>query len=156
MIYRCLFIVLVILSSSISYSQKEEKSLYPLSQNGERELFKVVEEMPRFPGCEHKSDQESKTKCSNNALEKFIQDNLIYPEDAKAQKIEGKVYIQFIIAKDGSLYDIKVVKDIGYGCGEAALAVIEKMNTQPDRWIPGRQRGKSVEVLFTLPVKFKL
>jgi len=156
MIYRCLLLFLLILFSSISYSQKESKSIFPLSQNGEREIFKVVEQMPRFPGCEQKSDEYSKKNCSEIVLEKFIKDNLIYPEEAKAQKIEGEVYVQFIIGKDGLVDDIKVVKDIGYGCGEAAVAVIEKMNTMSERWIPGRQRGNLVEVLYTRPIKFKL
>ncbi len=156
MIYRCLLLLLLTLISSISYSQKESKSIFPLSQDGEKEIFKVVEEMPTFPGCEHKLDEASKIKCTKLALEKYIQDNLIYPEEAKGQKIEGEVYMQFTIGKDGSVIDIKMVKDIGYGCGKAAVAVIEKMNAMNERWIPGRQRGRLVEVLYTQPIKFKL
>ena len=64
--------------------------------------------------------------------------------------------LQFVVGKDGSVKDIKVVRDPGAGCGDAAEKVVRGMNNLPQKWTPGKQRGRAVKVLYTLPVKFKL
>ena len=122
------------------------------------EIFKVVETMPRFPGCEKEEWSAIERKaCADKEFVEYIYRHLNYPRIAKANKIEGRVYVQYVVEKDGYLSDIKLVRDIGYGCGEAALAVVEGMNYLPERWTPGTIRGgKSVRVLYTLPVTFKL
>ncbi len=129
---------------------EEPKADYPVPSQYE-EVFKVVEEMPRFPGCEHLNENE-KSDCSTEMLLAFVQSNINYPEAAKNNKVEGRVYVQFIVRKDGSVTDGKVVRDIGSGCGDEALRMINKM----PKWIPGKQRGQLVDVLFTLPVKYRL
>jgi protein TonB len=64
--------------------------------------------------------------------------------------------VQFVVEKDGKITDANVVRDIGAGCGEEALRVVNSMNSMGEKWTPGKQRGKSVRVQFTLPVSFKL
>jgi len=64
--------------------------------------------------------------------------------------------IQFVVEKDGSVAETRVVRDIGAGCGTAALKVVDAMNNMPQKWTPGKQRGRPVKVLYTLPVRFKL
>ena len=75
---------------------------------------------------------------------KFIGNNYTTPEDAPA----GKVYITFVVEKDGSLTDIKVLRDIGYGTGKEAIRVLKKS----PRWTPGVQNGKPVRVLYSIPI----
>ena len=140
----------------------------------------VAEEMPRFPGCEDSDDSaESKRKCSNQKLLEYVYKNITYPALAKKNKVQGTVVIQFTIDEEGSMHDTKIARDIGGGCGEAALHVVNSMKdlTRMDtittfnektyvetikvvktnlKWRPGFQRGKAVKVLYTLPVKFKL
>ncbi|MBC8173775.1 MAG: energy transducer TonB, partial [Chitinophagales bacterium] len=70
----------------------------------------------------------------------------------KENGIEGTVYVQFVVEKDGSITDVKVVRGIGGGCNEEAMAKVKAM----PKWTPGKQQGKPVRVSFTLPVKFKL
>jgi protein TonB len=82
----------------------------------------------------------------------YIQNNLTYPEDAKAQGIEGKVYVQFVVAKSGKLMDVKAVKGIGGGCDEEAVRVVKE--SKP--WNPGSQRGIKVNVRMIMPITFKL
>ena len=121
------------------------------------EIFRVVEEMPRFPGCEDIiGDSEDKRACSDRKLLEYLYKNLSYPVIARENGVEGKVYIQFVIEKDGSVSNAKIVRDVGAGCGQAALKVVEGMNTLPSKWVPGKQRGSLVRVLYTLPVTFKL
>ncbi|MGK0366156.1 MAG: protein TonB [Saprospiraceae bacterium] len=117
------------------------------------DIFKVVEEMPRFPGCENLglSDDELK-KCSDEEILKFINDNLVYPRVAIDNQIEGRSILTFIIHPLGCLTNIKIKRDSGGGTGDEAARVIKEM---PD-WIPGKQRGEEVAVQITLPVNFKL
>lgn len=121
------------------------------------EVFKVVEEMPRFANCDNAdATKKEHDKCSKDKLVEYISDNLVYPEKAKKDGVEGMVVVQFIVEKDGSLSNVKAVRDIGAGCGQSAIDVLQKMNDDGHVWIAGKQRGKPVSVLYTLPVKFQL
>ena len=103
------------------------------------QVFQVVEVDPEFPG-------------GMEALIKYLSENIKYPEQAKKDKIQGKVYISFVVEKDGSVADAKVLRGIGGGCDEEALRVVNAM----PKWTPGKQLGEPVRVQFNLPVVFKL
>lgn len=103
------------------------------------EIFKVVEQKPEFPDGEA-------------AMLKFIYSNIKYPPIARENGVEGTAYVTFVVEKDGSITDVKVVRDIGAGCGEEAIRVVKMM----PKWNPGKQRGRPVRVQFNLPVKYKL
>ena len=102
-------------------------------------IFDVVEEDPSFPGGEKK-------------LYEFLSKNLRYPEMAKENGIQGKVFIQFVVSKDGSIKDVRVVKGIHNTLDKEAFRVVNKM----PKWKPGKQQGKVVNTKFTIPIKFKL
>lgn len=134
-------------------AQKDETSV----QSQQEEIFKVVEQMPRFPSEECEQEQkEEKGKCSYEALMQYLFKNIKYPKTAKEAGVEGMCVIQFVVEKDGSLSELKLLKDQGYGLGEEAKRVVEKMNEDGIRWIPGLQRGRTVRVQSILPIKFKL
>ncbi len=121
------------------------------------EIFKVVEQMPRFPGCEDQSgSNEEKYQCAQAKLLEYVYKNVKYPAIARENGIQGRVVVQFVVEKDGKITDANVVRDIGAGCGEEALRVVNSMNSMGEKWTPGKQRGKAVRVQFTLPVSFKL
>jgi TonB family protein len=122
----------------------------------QEEVLTVAEEMPRFPGCEDVDDTREKVACAQQAMLTFIFKNLQYPKDARLKKIEGRVITSFVIEKDGSVGDIKVLKDIGAGCGEETVRVMKLMNEKGIKWIPGQQNGKKVRVQYSLPIQFKL
>ena len=120
------------------------------------EIFQVVEQMPRFPGCEDLPDKKAKEACANKKMLEFLYTNLRYPPIARENGIEGTVVVRFVVNKKGMIDQPEVVRDIGGQCGEEALRVVNLMNSQGERWIPGKQRGMPVNVYFNLPVKFKL
>lgn len=120
----------------------------------ENEVFNVVEEIPRFPGCEEIKTEAKKKSCSDAALLDYIYTNLEHPEEAVEKKINGNVVMQFMIETDGFVSGIKVVRSLGYGCDQAAIDIIESMNSLEEAWRPGHQRGNPVRVLYTLPIKF--
>lgn len=119
--------------------------------------FLIVEQMPRFPGCEDlEALNEEKYRCAEQKLLEFIRDHLKYPAIAKENHISGKVIVRFVVEKDGSVGDVEVLRDIGGSCGDAAIRVVHLMNELGYTWTPGKQRGVPVRVQFTMPVSFKL
>ncbi len=102
-------------------------------------VYNAVDAQPEFPGGEA-------------ALATFLQKNIRYPLLAKQNKIRGKVYIQFVVEKDGSLTDMKIVREPGSGTGDESIRVM-KLSPQ---WTPGVLGGKNVRVQFTMPINFSL
>jgi len=122
-----------------------------LAQDNNGPLFVVVETAPFFPGCEEEEKENRKT-CADEKLFNHLSNNIVYPPIARENGITGRVIIQYIVEKDGSITNVKVVRGIGGGCDEEAQRVIENM----PNWIPGLQRGRPVRVQFTLPIAFTL
>jgi TonB family protein len=102
-------------------------------------VFMVVETMPSYPG-------------GQEALIKYIVENVKYPAEAKSKGIQGTVFVQFVVEIDGAVTNVKVLRGIGYGCDEEALRVVSAM----PKWTPGKQKGNAVRVQFNLPINFAL
>ena len=83
---------------------------------------------------------------------KFMSENLTYPKEAVKNGIQGKVFVTFVVEKDGKITNVKALRGIGGGCDEEAVRVISMM----PNWVPGKQKGKPVRVQFNIPVQFKL
>ncbi len=116
-------------------------------------VFTKAEQMPYFTGCELLGDSShEKRTCSDVEMVRFISRYLIYPDKAKYDGIEGTVFVSFIIDERGQVLNPVVLKDIGGGCGEAALDVIREM----PRWQPAVHQGKNVKVRMNLPIQFFL
>ncbi|HFA49435.1 MAG TPA: energy transducer TonB [Bacteroidetes bacterium] len=129
------------------------ENLRPAQPKEENPIFKVVENMPLFAGCgDDNMSKDEKKKCSDRAMLSYLYKNIRYPAIARENGVEGMVVIRFVVEKEGNISGLKIVRDIGAGCGEEALRVVKNM---PD-WIPGKQRGRPVRVQYNLPVKFKL
>ena len=103
------------------------------------ETFIVVEEMPKFPG-------------GDQALFKHLYDNLKYPPGAKAEGVQGKVILRFVITAEGKVADVTIVRGVHPLLDEEAVRV---MNSVPD-WIPGKQGGRTVDVYYSVPINFAL
>ncbi len=104
-----------------------------------KKTFTVVEVMPEYPG-------------GVNEMMKFLAENIKYPTVAKENGVSGKVYVSFIVEKDGLISDITILRGIGAGCDEEAIRVIKMM----PKWKPGTQRGQAVRVQYNVPIKFTL
>ncbi len=115
-------------------------------------LVNPSQEQPSFQGCDHLVTKSERKRCSDEKLIQFIRDHLVYPKQAKQSKQEGTVIVRFTVKKDGSLEDFEVMRDIGYGCGEAAVKMLQLM----PNFSPGTLMGKFVDVKYTVPVKFSL
>ncbi len=118
---------------------RKKRAVEPRKLESGAEIFYIVEEMPEFPGGE-------------NALRQFISNNVHYPEMAQQKEIQGKVYVTFIVAKDGNVADARIVRGVDPSLDKEALRVV---NSLP-KWKPGKQRGQFVNVSYTVPIKFVL
>lgn len=105
----------------------------------EETVWVAVEEDPEFPG-------------GLDALSQYLADNIQYPALARENGITGKVFVTFVVEKDGRVGQIKILRDIGGGCGAEAVRVVKAM----PKWKPGKQSGKPVRTQFNLPVSFTL
>lgn len=125
-----------------------------INKINEDEIFRVLEEMPRFPGCEFHEYTEEKRKCSDKLMKEYISEKIKYPEYILKHKIEGTVVVEFIVDTDGSLYNIQVLRDIGHNSGQSTVDVIDSMNQMSELWISGKQRGVPKKVIYTIPIRF--
>lgn len=108
---------------------------------GEQEIFGFVpgEELPCYP-------------YGDEAMYKFVNENLVYPQEAIDAGVEGRVFVRFWINEDGSLSDFEVARGIGYGCDGEAVRVIQSM----PKWKPGKRNHEPVKMQYMMPVIFKL
>lgn len=111
----------------------------PPKNEEENKVFDVVEEKPSFPG-------------GQGALMAWLNDNIKYPVVAAENGIQGKVIVQFVVGKNGSISNVKVLRSVDPSLDKEAVRVVSNM----PNWTPGKQNGASVNVRFTLPVTFRL
>ena len=111
----------------------------PPKHEEENKVFDVVEQMPSFPG-------------GMPALMQWLSQNIKYPVIAAENGVQGRVIVQFVVEKDGSITDVHVAKSVDPSLDKEAARVVKAM----PHWIPGKQNGSAVRVKYTVPVAFKL
>ena len=129
----------VVSQSSESASQKAPQHNTTSEPQNTEEVFMVVGQMPEFPG-------------GMSACLKFLADHVAYPKEAAEKKIQGRVIVQFVVMKDGSIANARVLRAVDPLLDAEALRVIGLM----PKWKPGTQRGQAVNVKFTMPITFRL
>ena len=112
--------------------------------------FAVIEDVPIFPGCEKVSKSERRN-CFQQQMNKHIRKNFRYPEIAQEMGIQGRVYVNFIISKDGSITNIRM-RGPDKNLEKEAQRIISRLPTMT----PGKQRGRAVRVPFSIPITFRL
>ena len=136
--------------SSVTFDQGSEEGQQVLKQNEavvekveqkeeETKVFEVVEQMPQFPG-------------GDAALMQYLSSHIKYPVVAEENGIQGRVVCTFVVERNGSITDVRVVKSVDPSLDKEAVRVIKSM----PNWIPGKQNGSAVRVKYTVPVTFRL
>jgi len=118
-----------------------EYSVTVIEEEEEEEVFTIVEDMPTFNG-----------KTAEEGFREFVSKNTVYPPVAQENGISGRVFVEFTINQQGDLVDAKVMRGVDPLLDAEALRVIRSS----PKWVPGKQRGKTVKVKYTFPVMFKL
>ena len=142
--FKCLLfaisavVLLVIVFAPVganAQDKKVKKAQTHKDTTADDKVYKVCEQMPTYEG-------------GDAALMKYIGENLKYPEEAKERGLQGRVVVGFIIEKDGSLTNFKVLRAVDRALDAEALRVVKGM----PKWIPGRQNGQCVRVRYLLPI----
>lgn len=114
-------------------------------------ILTEADQMPYFTGCTNNNEtQAEKRDCSNKNLVRFISNQLIYPTAAKEKGVQGTVYVSFIVNERGEVNSPEIIRDIGEGCGAAAIDIVKSM----PRWEPAVNDDQKVSVKLNLPVRF--
>lgn len=127
-------VALLFIAFLVSNAKAQSKS-----SNDGNEIYTAVEHSAEFPG-------------GTKAFSTFLVKNLHYPAEARKNNVQGKVYLNFVVEKDGSLSDIKVVRGLGSGCDEEAVRAVKLS----PKWTPGTQDGRVVRQHYTMPISFTL
>ena len=143
----------------IGFGQEDDLIIEDFDDNAP---FYVVEQMPEFPCIDIKINSydengeiigyRTKEYCGQEGLMRYIAKNVRYPQIAKEYNITGKVYVQFVVDKDGSVTDVKILRGVDKNLDTEALRVIRSL----PKFKPGMQRGKPAKVIYTIPIRFRL
>lgn len=132
----------ICLFAAVGCSQKKLTKSQIGQDNSEQiqeKIYEQVEQMPEFPGGEI-------------GLRNFISSSVKYPMEAHKNRIQGKVFVAFVVGNDGFVKNVKIVRGVDSFLDEESVRVVKSM----PRWIPGREKGKAVAVAFTIPIGFML
>ena len=114
--------------------------------------FAVVENKPVYPGCENEANEEARFKCFNSSIMKTVQKNFTYPEMARQMGLSDKVWVSFVIEKNGKISNVKVARGQYDDLNDEAMRLIKLL----PKMTPAKQRGKPVRMSYTVPINFKL
>jgi len=132
----------------------EEVEIIEVEEEASDEIlnFAVVESVPIFPGCEGEKTNADKKACFERQIMKFVANNFEFPEMARQMGIQGRVYVNFVIEKNGSISNPTVVRGVDKLLDDEAMRVVKNL----PKMKPAKQRGKPVRMSFMLPINAKL
>ena len=131
-------------------AETDQDDMMEMPEEEFEEAFISVEKMPMLGDCKNED-------CTQSEIMKFIARNFKYPEIAKANGVEGRVILEFVVEKNGKIGRVKILKGLDKHVDKAAIEVVEKLNDKKSpKFSPGRQIGKAVPVKYTVPIKCTL
>ncbi len=134
------------LTSPLSENLAQKNDLPTIEEDP---VYRIVDHVPLFGNCDDRD-------CSDKELIHYLYQNLKYPPEARKNKVEGRIYIKFIVEKDGSFSNARVIRGIGGGCDAAALKTLNNIANLKYGWKPGKHNGEIVRVEMVLPVTFRV
>jgi len=156
--YSAIIPMLLMAMLIFSFREKENGVASTLNNSVENLAINSLDdntEQPLFPGCEKVNEME-KADCSHNKLFEYVAQHLKYPEEMKAQKLVGKVYVKFVITSNGYVAEARIQKSLNPAADKAALDVVNGMNDNVGKWTPGTKEGIPVTMDMMLPISFVL
>ena len=111
-----------------------------------------VDQKPIYPGCDGQASEDARFECFNLSLNRFIAENITYPAEAKKDKVEGKVFVSFVIGRTGDIEDVKILRGVNPSLDQTAMDVIRKL----PKIRPALDQGKTVRFQHIVPIQFRL
>jgi protein TonB len=139
---------------SIETDQEEVVEFIEVEEEESDEIlnFAVVENKPVFPGCENEPTEEAKFQCFQLSLMKFISKNVDYPEMSRQMGVQGRVFVSFVVEKNGKISNVQVARGVDKMLDNSAIDVVKKIPTLK----PAKQSGRAVRMSYTVPINFRL
>ncbi|MEQ9261771.1 MAG: energy transducer TonB [Owenweeksia sp.] len=139
---------------STETDETEEVEIIEMEEEVSDEVlsFAVVESVPVFPGCEDASNNAERQACFQKEMQRFVAKNYKFPEMARQMGIQGRVYVDFVIERNGGISNVTVVRGVDPLLDDEAVRVIKNL----PKFQPAKQRGKPVRMRFTMPFNLKL
>jgi TonB family protein len=156
--WKYIGILPLLLMTLLIFSFREKENASSPNIINERASLNGVDdntEQPLFPGCDKVNEME-KADCSHKKMYEYVASHLKYPEDMKANKVEGKVYVKFVITTNGYVANARVEKSLSPSADKAALDLVNGMNDNVGKWTPGTKEGIPVTMDMVLPISFVL
>ena len=159
---QLLFALTMMTTVTVSAQQSPDAILPILADSADTKTFDVVEQMPSFAGGEYvvryrdeegNVHEQTKTFPPGQAgLFQYLSNTIQYPVVAEENGVQGRVIVTFVVERDGSITELKVVKSVDPSLDREAVRVVRSM----PKWTPGKQNGEAVRVKYTIPVTFRL
>lgn len=154
---RITIIAILSLFSTALFGQVEDTSFVvfpgiPEVCDDTSAVFMIVDEMPLWKGCEKNVYKPRDQSCTREKMNNFLNENIVYPEEALLDSVQGKVFVSFVVDVDGFTKDVKVLLNPIEGLSQEAVRVVSLF----PQFTPGKQRGEKVPVTYNLKVDFKL
>jgi len=146
---------LVFVGSETSLDLTETKPapiVEPIIEEEDNTVYDIVDRMPCYEDCFDVEDFSERKTCTDKLIMQQVYAQLKYPSIARSNSIQGMVIASFTVTKQGHISDVKILRDIGGGCGDAVVEVLKELN----QMLPGKKAGKPVNVSYKMPVKFVL
>jgi protein TonB len=139
---------------SIETDQEEVIEIIEVEEEESDEIlnFAVVENKPVFPGCENEPNEEAKFQCFQLSLMKFISKNVDYPEMSRQMGVQGRVFVSFVVEKNGKISNVEVARGVDKMLDKSAVDVVGKL----PKLKPAKQSGRAVRMSYTVPINFRL
>ncbi len=128
----------------------------PFVLQAQDEPLRIADKKPILKKCLQVGDEIQREQCTNEGMLTYLYQNIIYPDTALAQGLEGMVVAEIVIAKSGMVTSHKILKDIGAGCGEEVGRVLNELTKVAPIWAPALKGGQPIDYVMTIPVKFKI
>ena len=119
---------------------------------------KDADEMPLYlhSECNKQSDYETRKRCADQKMLEYVYKYVQYPSEARQKGLQGDAVVTFVVEKDGTMSDLRIISQPGGGIGEEALRVMQRIQSKGVAWKPGQKAGVPVRVQFSVPVRFKM
>jgi len=127
----------------VATAQEEDQKALP---------FAEVDQKPIYPGCDGETTEEARWNCTNRSIQQFIAQNLVYPAEAKKDKLQGKVFVSMVISETGNVEDVQIHRGVHPSLDQAAMDVVRKL----PKIRPALKDGRTVRVQYTVPIDFRL
>lgn len=141
---------------AVHFSMEGRNNAFP-AYSYDDDVYELVDKIPSLPTCQMPNKRDEWVRdCNVKSMQEFFTRNLVYPDQALRVGLEGDISVEFVVGKDGQVRNLRLMNDLGLGCGEEVLRLFNLMNERKIGWVPGEEKGEKVDVVMKATVPFRI